>query len=78
MGKYIITLGTKISTNIIRKMDNTLYYPPLMSLWNKISTLYKKHKGLVEWEALWYDTKNPHTHAIDGRLDLPQNKYQQE
>ena len=48
MGKHILKLGAKISTNLIRNIENDIYSPALMAHWNNISTLEKQHQDLVD------------------------------
>ena len=42
LGKQILQLGAKISTNLIMNTDNDIYSPSLMAHWNKILILYKQ------------------------------------
>ena len=57
MVKHITKLGAKISTNIIRNIDDARYSPLLMDFWNTILTLDKQHQYLVNWESILVDTK---------------------
>ena len=45
------------------RIDKSLYSPPLLALWDKISTLYKQRYQLVDWESLQTATKNALAHV---------------
>ena len=40
-----------------------------MARCNKILILDNQHQDLIDWEAIWYATKNSHAHATDGWSD---------
>ena len=67
-GKRDTKLSTKISTNLLNKIDQALQCTPQLARWNKISTLDKQNRHLIDWGGLKTSKKNiPPTSYMDGK-----------